>query len=73
MNNISLNLEKHVRALSEEIGVRLAGSAGERQAAEYLRDECLKYTPHVTIEEFPVNERCVISQKLEVKINGAWQ
>ena len=44
MNNISFNLEKHVRALSEGIGVRLAGSAGERQAAEYLRDECLKYT-----------------------------
>ena len=73
MNETACNLEKHVRALTDDIGIRLAGSERERRAAEYLRDVCKKYTPHVTIEEFPVNERCVISEKLEVEINGVWK
>lgn len=73
MSEIAINLEKHVRALTDDIGLRLAGSEGERRAAEYLRNECLKYTPHVTIEEFPVNERYVTSEKLEVEVNGEWK
>ena len=73
MNTTAIHLEKHVRALSDDIGGRLAGSDGERQAAEYLRRACLKYTPHVAVEEFPINERCVTSEKLEVEINGEWQ
>ena len=67
------NLEKHVRVLTDEIGVRLAGSNEERRAAEYLREACLQYTPYVSIEEFPVNERNVTSEKLEIEINGAWK
>lgn len=73
MNASAANLEKHVRALTDQIGVRLAGSAEEYQAAEYLRDELLKYSPHVTIEEFPVFERYVESEKLEICLNGSWQ
>ena len=73
MSTTVINLEKHVRALTDDIGVRLAGSDGERRAAEYLRDECLKYSPHVTIEEFPVNERAVTCEHLEVEINGEWK
>jgi len=72
MSETSRNLETHVRALTDGIGVRLAGSPEEYRAAEYLRDACLKYTPHVTIEEFPVNERHVTSEKLEVRLNGQW-
>ena len=73
MNETAFNLEKHVRALTDDIGLRLAGSDGERRAAEYLRDACLKYTSRVTIEEFPVNERYVTSEKLEVEVNGEWK
>ena len=73
MSETARNLETHVRALTDKIGIRLAGSPGEYRAAEYLRDACRKYTPHVTIEEFPVNERGVTSEKLEVLIHGKWQ
>ncbi|MCP4453025.1 MAG: hypothetical protein GY809_16305, partial [Planctomycetes bacterium] len=33
------NIERHIRALTEEIGVRLAGSAQEKQAADYVADQ----------------------------------
>jgi len=66
-------LEKHVRTLSEEIGVRLAGSPQELRAARYIAEEFSQYSPHVTIEEFPVNERYITSEKLEVNVNGKWQ
>ncbi len=73
MKTLSANLEKHVRALCDDIGIRLAGSEQEYQAAEYVKKKCLKYTPHVTIEEYPVMERCIESEKLEVCIDGKWQ
>lgn len=66
------NLEKHVRALTDDIGVRLAGSPQEFLAAKYIAEEFSKYSSHVTIEEFPVNERYIPLEKLEVKINGEW-
>jgi len=66
------NLEKHVRALTDGIGVRMAGSPQEYQAAEYIKSEFLKYSSKATIEEFPVFERCVDSEKLEVLIDGTW-
>lgn len=73
MKETAQNLETHVRALTDSIGVRLAGSPEELKATEYIRDACLKYTPHVTIEEFPVNERHITSEKLEVWINSEWR
>ena len=73
MDKTAANLEKHVRYLCDTIGVRLAGSPGEFQAAGYIKEEFLKYSPQVTIEEYPVWERCVYSEKLEVNINGTWQ
>ena len=73
MNASAANLEKHVRALTDDIGIRLAGSPEEYRAAEYIRDEFLKYSSNVTIEEYPVYERCVESEKLEVCIDGKWQ
>ena len=72
MNNTAQNLEKHVRKLCDEIGVRLAGSPQEYQAAEYIAQQFRQYSPNVTIEEFPVNERHITSEKLEVEINGQW-
>ena len=73
MHKTSGNLEKHVRMLTDTIGIRLAGSAQEYQAAEYLAGQFRQYSPRVTIEEFPVRERCVTGEKLEVEINGQWQ
>ncbi|MBR7128307.1 MAG: M28 family peptidase [Lentisphaeria bacterium] len=72
MDNIAKNLEKHLRVLTDEIGVRLAGSRQEYQAAEYLANEFRKFSPHVAIEEYPVMERAVSQEKLEVEINGKW-
>ena len=69
----AVNLEKHVRALTDDIGIRLAGSPEEYKAAEYIRNEFLKYSPNAVIEEYPVRERCVESEKLEVCIDGKWE
>lgn len=66
-------IEKHLRMLTETIGVRLASSEAERAAAEYLA-EAGKAVPGaaVTIEEFPVWERHVTHEKLEILIGGKW-
>ena len=73
MRKTSENLEKHVRMLADTIGIRLAGSAQEYQAAEYLAGQFRQYSPKVTIEEYPVLERCVTSEKLEIEIGGRWK
>ena len=65
-------LKRIVCTLADDIGVRLAGSKQERQAADFLAAEMKKHTPKVTVEEFPVFERCVESEKLEVFLNGEW-
>ena len=58
--------------MTDNIGIRLAGSPQEFLAAKYIVDEFSKYSPNVSIEEFPVNERYITSEKLEVKMNGEW-
>lgn len=73
MQETSRNLEKHLRVLTDRIGVRLAGSAQEFQAAEYIAEAFRKYSPHVTIEKFPVMERCISSEKLEIEMDGQWR
>ena len=66
-------LKRHVCYLTDDIGVRLAGSEGERLAADYIASEFKKYSDKVTVFEYPVFERCVTDEKLEVEINGSWQ
>ena len=74
MNKTAENLETHVRMLTDTIGVRLAGSTQERQAAEYIADAFRKYAKNVTIEEFPIRERAVTGEKLEVMTaDGIWR
>ena len=41
MKASAANLEKHVRALTDDIGIRLAGSPEEYKAAEYIKNETL--------------------------------
>ena len=73
MNITRTNLEKHVRMLTDTIGIRLAGSPQEDQAAEYIAGAFRQYSPRVTIEKYPVRERCITSEKLEVQLAGQWR
>ena len=59
-------LSRHVHYLTDNIGVRLAGSQAERDAADYLAAEFRKYSNNVKIFEYPVMERNVTGEKLEV-------
>lgn len=69
----AVRLEKHLRKITVEIGVRLAGSDAERASAEYLVSEASSIPGvRVTCEEFPVWERAVHLESLEVEINGVW-
>ena len=66
------NLKKTVSVLTEHIGLRLAGTEGEAKAARYLATQMAAYTPHVSIEEYPVFARCVSYEHLEVSLGGKW-
>ena len=72
METLSRNLEKHVRALTDGIGIRLAGSPKEYEAALSIEKQFRQYSDSVVIEKFPVMERCVDEEKLEVQLNGQW-
>jgi aminopeptidase YwaD len=63
----------HLQVLTHDIGVRLAGSRGEQQAAEYIASTFERCGAAVTIERFPVRERAVASESLELQIGGAWR
>lgn len=69
----SEHIFKDIQHLTEVIGVRITGTAQEREAAQYLKERFLEYLPKCEIEEFPVMVRDVKEEKLEVKINGEWQ
>ena len=62
----------HLLTLTQEIGVRLAGSDGERTAAEYIAGRFAETGATVSTEEFPVFERAVRNESLEVLIDGRW-
>lgn len=68
----SAKLEQHLRHLVETIGVRLAGSAGEAAAADYVAQEFDRAGATVTREAFPVQMRDVQEQQLQVFYDGAW-
>ena len=72
MHVTSDEVRRHLTVLTEEIGVRLAGSAGERRAADYIAAQFAARGAAVTVESFPVRERAVESESLEVCIGGAW-
>ncbi len=64
------NIEKHLKVLIEDIGVRLAGSHAERQASDYIAGQMRRCGGQVTLEEFAVRERAVQSEMLQVEIAG---
>ncbi|MBU4199713.1 MAG: Zn-dependent exopeptidase M28 [Verrucomicrobia bacterium] len=66
------NLQRHLRILTRDIGVRLSGSPGEQQAADYLAAEFQKTGAKVTLETFPVMERWVKRQRLKIRLGKRW-
>jgi aminopeptidase YwaD len=67
------DVERHLRTLTEDIGVRLAGSDGERQAAEYIAEQLASVGAAVHVEEFDVRQRAVEEEHLEVRMDGQWR
>lgn len=65
-------IRRHLSVLTLDIGVRLAGSAGERDAAGYIAAQLERHGAEVAIEEFPVRERVVAAETLEVQVAGVW-
>ncbi len=67
------NIEQHIQTLTQDIGVRLAGSAQEKRAADYVADQFEQTGARVHIEEVRVQERAVTEEQLEVCVNGLWE
>ena len=66
------NLERHLRKLTVDIGVRLAGSPAETLTTDYLEQEFRKAGASTTIETFPVLERAVQRENLHIRIGEQW-
>ena len=74
MHSISAkNIESHIRTLTEGIGIRLAGSVGERRAADYIAEQMRGVGADVCVEEFDVLERAVEEELLEIYVDGQWR
>ena len=72
-NADSRRIEEHLRALTVDIGVRLAGSAAEEQAAAYVRDRFTETGAETWLESFPMRERAVARQELQVRVGDSWR
>lgn len=67
------NLQRHLQVLAKDIGVRLAGSDREQQAADYIAQEFQRAGANVAVEQFAVRERSVKRELLEMNLDGCWQ
>ncbi len=65
-------LENHLLRLCQEIGVRLAGTGGEKIAAQYCADQFRAAGAVVSEQCFPVRSREVLDETLEVFLGGSW-
>lgn len=66
------NIQQHLSYLTETIGVRLAGSEGERNAALYIAERFQDYGAKVAIEEFPIRQRVVEEERLLIQAGDRW-
>ena len=66
-------LEEHIRHLCVDLGVRLAGTDGEKEAADYVASEFGRAGADVSVETFPVRSRRVTEERLEVRVDGEWR
>jgi aminopeptidase YwaD len=64
---------RHLKHLTERIGPRLAGSPAEAKAADYIADEFRRVGANVHLESFPVCERQVTHQMLQIRLDGTWR
>lgn len=65
-------LMRHLRHLTETIGVRLAGTPGEAAAADYVARAFTAAGAKVSPETFPVDARDVREEQLQVFHDGNW-
>ena len=59
--------------VARDIGVRLAGTPGERAAADHVLVSARVVGADAWDESFPVRARAVTEEQLEIEIDGAWQ
>ena len=67
------NVEKHLKVLTEDIGIRLAGSEGENRAGAYIEEQLRGFGADVHMEGFDIKERAVEEEHLEVLVDGEWK
>jgi aminopeptidase YwaD len=65
-------LADDLQVLAGDIGDRLAGTDGERVAADHVAEVARRLGTRVWLEEFPVRSRVVTEEQLEVRIGDAW-
>src|SRR3954468_20735324 len=61
-----------LEALAHDIGVRLAGTLGERAAADHIIERVRELGVDTWDETFPVHARIVSEEQLEVRVDGVW-
>ena len=71
--NLQKQLYDDIYHLTNTIGVRLTGTENEKIAAEFMRDRFLEYVPTCTVEEFPITQRDIRNEKLEIMVDGEWK
>ncbi len=69
----AVRLHHHLHVLTEQIGIRLAGTAGEAAAQRYIAAAFAELNAEVTEESFPVRCREVLDEELQVRIGDQWQ
>lgn len=70
---LSENLYRDVAYLCDKIGVRLAGSEQEKEAAEYIKTRMQEYVPDCEIETFDCKCCQVEREDLQVLVDGQWK
>jgi len=66
-------IARDLGVLVRDIGVRLAGTTGERAAADYVMHAGRKAGAEVWDEGFPMRARVVSEEQLEVCVGGTWR
>jgi hypothetical protein len=69
----SERLAHDLTVLARDIGVRLAGTSGERAAADHIIACAREIGADPREEIFPVQSRVVAEEQLEVQIGGEWR
>jgi aminopeptidase YwaD len=66
-------LARDLGALVNDIGIRLAGTPGERAAADYILTAAREVGLEPREETFSVRARVVSEEQLEVRVRGEWR